>query len=111
MFIKVRFKIHELKESRDITYILTLYFPFCPVLPQAMRLHSMVAVPDLGSIITVGGLTDSETAIDDLYELTCQPDDCSWKKKEQTLKNARYNMVATIVPDELITCQERKLPK
>ena len=82
-----------------------------PVLPQAMRLHSMVAVPDLDSVITVGGLIDSETAIDDLYELTCQPDDCVWNKKEQTLKNARYNMVATIVPDELITCQERKLPK
>ena len=88
------------------------FFSFLgPVLPQAMRLHSMVAVPDLDSVITVGGLIDSETAIDDLYELTCQPDDCVWNKKEQTLKNARYNMVATIVPDELITCQERKLPK
>ena len=88
------------------------FFSFLgPVLPQAMRLHSMVAVPDLDSVITVGGLIDSETAIDDLYELTCQPDDCVWNKKEQTLKNARYNMVATIVPDELITCQERKWPK
>ena len=100
--------VYNIKEK--IGNYLIIYF-LGPVLPQAMRLHSMVAVPDLDSVITVGGLIDSETAIDDLYELTCQPDDCVWNKKEQTLKNARYNMVATIVPDELITCQERKLPK
>ena len=80
-------------------------------MPKAMKLHAMVAVPDLNKVITVGGLTKSETAISDLYELTCEPDDCKWKKKENSLKNPRYNMVATIVPDELVTCQEKRLPK
>ena len=72
-----------------------------------MKLHSLVAVPDLDTVITVGGQSESGDTLDKLYELVCADfNNCEWNESNQTLSNPRFGLVSTLVPDELITCQK-----
>ena len=66
-----------------------------------MASHSMVAFQD--KIITVGG-TDGSSSMSDLFQMTCEPDNCVWTKMSQKLRIPRHNAVAMLIPDEVLQC-------
>ena len=74
-----------------------------PKLPHPMALHSMVAPQD--RIITVGG-TDGTSSMSDLFQMTCEPDNCIWTKMSQELRIPRHGAVAILVPDEVLQCNQ-----
>ena len=66
-----------------------------------MASHSMVAFQD--KIITVGG-TDGSSSMSDLFQMTCEPDDCVWTKMSQKIRIPRHSAVTILIPDEVLQC-------
>ena len=79
-------------------------------MPQAMTMHSLVPAPDLDSVLAVGGLLNATAIHDEIYQLTCEPDNsgnCNWSLLSN-LANPRYKMVASMIPNELVACQSSR---
>ena len=74
-----------------------------PSVPQAVRNPASVSLGN--SVVLIGGLLGSElSSSDQLNELVCDADSCSWVTLEQTLKHPRWGHVAMLIPDDLAEC-------
>ena len=74
-----------------------------PRVPQAVRNPASVSLGK--SVVLIGGLLGSElSSSDQLNELVCDADSCSWVTLEQTLKHPRWGHVAMLIPDDLAGC-------
>ena len=74
-----------------------------PSVPQAVRNPASVSLGK--SVVLIGGLLGSElSSSDQLNELICDADSCSWVTLEQTLKHPRWGHVAMLIPDDLAGC-------
>ena len=70
-------------------------------LPKLLRGHAIVSIG--GDIVVIGG-SDGNDFQSALYKLECKNGDCQWTTLPQSLKFARFAMVAMAIPDDFFDC-------
>ena len=73
-------------------------------LPKPLYSHSLIVSQE--TLIIVGGVAD-EIRNPNLYELKCNDEECFWRQMVQKLKYGRCNMVAMMVPDDYLSCENK----
>ena len=56
------------------------------------------------SVIAIGGMVNNDIFADDISELVCDENGCTWELLEQKLEVPRAGIVAMLIPDELAEC-------
>ena len=73
-----------------------------PPLPNKLGEHSILEIN--GDLFVFGGEDDSEDSLQSaIHQLTCSSGICRWSTINQSLKIARYRLVAIPVPDSFCT--------
>jgi hypothetical protein len=74
-----------------------------PNLPFGIDKAEMVE-DQSGGVILVGGESDSDKYLDNLFQLQHGGEDAVWAEMEQKLKTGRWGHVAFLVPDNTVDC-------